>query len=235
MIKHLIQLLILVLSIHTGYGQSDTITVSEGTKNPADEKYNRVYKMFIQERTRDINHLWKINLVDLGFAMPNFGYEQKLGTCWSSDSYVKLGYEMWENDEFFSNWEVSQKLKFFHNINHRKKLGRKTSGFTGNYFSLSFFAGEKRYPKPALHSGTIVDSELHYGVGLYYGFHRRIGNIGYLEAFVGINYQYRKISGLEKVGFDLKINPGLETILETIGIKAGFALDSFKKQNKILK
>jgi hypothetical protein len=234
MIKHLIQLLLLVLSIHTGYAQSDTITVSEGTKNPADEKYDRVYKIFIQDRTKDINHLWKINLVDLGFVMPNFGFEQKLGTCWSSDSYVKLGYDMWENDEFFSNWEVSQQLKYFYTVNRRKKLGRKTNGFSGNYFSLNIYGGEKHTPKPALHSGTIIDTKLFYGVSLNYGLQRRIGNIGYFEASAGVNYQYRKISGNELVGFfGTELNQDQLTVV--FKVKAGFALDSFSKQHKLLK
>ena len=234
MIKQFILLLILVLSMRTGYAQSDTITVTEETKDPADEKYDRVYKIFIQDRTKDIKHLLKINLVDLGFAMPNFGYEQKLGTRWSTDSYAKFGYDMWENDEFFSNWEVSQQVKYFYNINHRKKLGRKTSGFTGNYFSLNLFAGEKHDPKPALHSGTIVNTKLFYGIGLNYGLQRRIGNIGYFEAYAGVNYQYRKISRKEEVGFfGTALNQDPLTIV--FRVKAGFALDSFSKQHKLLK
>jgi hypothetical protein len=234
--KYLFGLLIIVLSTKTGYAQSDTITVSE-EKNQADEKYDRMYKRYILDRPSEpaeIKHLWKTNLIDLGLLMPNIDFEQKFGN-WSSDSYVKIGVDWWENIKFISKWEVSQQLKFYYNTKHRKKMGRKTNGFSGNYFSLNIFGGEKQNAKPALNNETTVESELFYGVGLSYGLQRRISNIGYIEISGGPDFRYRKISGIEVNNISNSNMYELFTSLMLLRVKAGFALDSFSKKHKLLK
>ena len=237
MVKYVFPLLMIFVWMNTGYSQSDTIMVSEGKNHPEDDKYNTLYKMFVKDQEPEIRHLWKINLVDLAILMPNLDFEQKLGKLWSSDSYLKFGVTARDDYEaVFSQWAVSQQFKFYYNLNRRDRHGKKTNGFSGNYISLNLFAGEEGYQKPGFQNTTLIDIESYYGTGLQYGLQRRIGDVGYLELFAGIQYQNRAHS--EYTGsvtmFEFSNSGGVEEWVFSMvyGVKAGFAIGSFSNNTR---
>jgi hypothetical protein len=228
----------LIISIANGYSQKDSLT--RENKDTVDEKYDRVYKLFIKDEDKEIKHLWKINVVDLGLLMPNLGYEQKIKKWLSYDTYIKIGFDWWDNySKFIPKWEVNQFLKIYYSVNRRERLGKKTNGFTGSYIAVGLLGGERQDPKPALHEGYIISANLYYGAGMYYGFQRRIGNIGYFEIIGGINYLHQNQSEYKKnntilCDFLYPEKSSAWRDIPVIRIKAGFAIDSFVK-NKILK
>lgn len=238
--KRYLFIMVLITSMHIGYSQQDSIIIPKESKDSTDEKYDCVYKLAIKAKDKEIDHLWKMNLVDLGLMTPNIGFEKKISNRFSSDSYLNIGVDLWDNYyEVISKWEINQMLKFYYNRNRREKLGRKTNGFSGNYLSVNLSGGEKQDPQPAMHSGTIVETELNYGAGLNYGMQRRIGNIGYFEFFGGINYQYHKIRKYDGSAplfdFSHPATTELWKFMPVVRIRAGFALDSFSKRKAIRK
>jgi hypothetical protein len=88
---------------------------------------------------------------------------------------------------------------------------------------VHIFAGYRKYG-----NATPQGNSLGAKVGLKYGLQRRIGNIGYIEGFAGFNLTYLDIQAFSynQNGFELQPN---------IGIKAGFAIDSFKNLRRMLK
>jgi hypothetical protein len=96
-----ITLLYLICS-QLSIAQDDSIIVSTGMKDSIDMKYDRIYKLFIQDKSHDVRHLWKVNLAQLGFESLNMGYEQKIGKNWSNETYLLASYSI---DRLGHNWE----------------------------------------------------------------------------------------------------------------------------------
>jgi len=219
------------------YSQEDTMIFSKEKNYPEDDKYDTLYKQFVKDQDQEIRHLWKINLVDLSILMPNLDFEQKLGKLWSSESYLKLG--IITRDDYkgvFSQWEVSQQLKLYYNLNRRERHGKKTNGFSGNYFSLILFASNHDYPKPGFQNTFLMTEVSYYGAGIHYGLQRRIGNTGYFEIFAGMHYNYQQLSEYtDRIPFFEFPNSGSAggwKFSEAFGVKAGFAISSFSNRVK---
>jgi hypothetical protein len=236
MIKHVFPILFGIVFNNAAYAQPDTLAAWKG-KDTA-EKYDTVYKLFLKEKEQAVRHLWKINLTDLTILTPNLGFEQRMGKNWSSESYLKFGAIALDDCRgLLSHWEANQQLKFYYNLNRRERHGKNTNGFSGNYLSLDFYAGEQRHPKPGFGNTTLVDAVSCFGTGLHYGLQRKIGNIGYLELLGGIHYQVQWLA--EYTGrmplFEFS-NPGSTVYRKwqwVLGVKAGIALGSISKTTGI--
>jgi hypothetical protein len=217
---------------------------------------NKYYKIFIEDQEKEVKQLWKMNLIGFNVLSPNCGLELKLGKKWSSDTYAKLGSDIeFQSDtdviigsKSFLVMELSQQIKYYFNLQRREKLGKKTNGFTGNYFSLFFFAKINEYDYKELietrKAYASADIFL-YGAGLTYGLQRRIGNIGYFEVFAGMKYLFKEVpekitetkntvDGKDFYKYDIKKSTS-QTLVPTIGIKAGFAIDSHANFKRMFK
>jgi hypothetical protein len=213
--KRTMHLLILGLLVsYPCFSQTDSVSVISAGKDSIDAKYDRIYKYFIEDK-KEIKHLWKVNIVNFSFFAPNIVYEQKIGKSFSSETYLKLGtFANYNNFQYYSyGFFVNQGIKYYYNIKKRELKGKRTNGFNGNYFALVGFYGHVRNVHPD--SSSIPEHLSNYGLALRYGLQRRLGNIGYIEPFVqmgGINYS-------NNTGFHFTMS---------IGLNAGFSLDSFK-------
>ncbi len=233
--KKLIIVLFLVMAgMQYSRSQSDTILVSEEQVNRSDEKYDRVYKLFIEDRDREIKHLWKLNLLQLTLIQPNVGFEQRIGQKFSSETYILIGFpNHWQSGYLggyayqYFNLLVTQQLRFYYNYSRRENLGKITNGFSGNYFACELHSGYGRYIDNSIFDTSfgISENQFGYGFGFYYGLQRRIGNIGYFDCFAGLKI-ITSLSGFYSDGY---------YGIPHIGIRAGFAIDSFKNLKRMLK
>ncbi len=227
----LLILLITCTSYRITFPQNDSIhdLINEEYK---DLRNNRFYKLFLVDRDKEISHLWKFDLIHFGLLQPNIGFEQRIGKKWSSNTVfsggflyqdLELSYTMgeFEHKEYPFYLNETQEIRFYYNFLRRKQLGKRINGFSGNYFALSISAfHELGNPGFKLNSG------------INYGLQRRIGNIGFIEAYVGIisSYSYHKISYDSNRRGDYITYENWEYTFN-LGIKAGFAIDSSKKTN----
>ena len=222
-------LIFLCLSISV-FAQNDSVMIPGHQTTP--EKYDSIYKKYVKDKEEEIRHIWKINLADAGLVKPAIGYEQKIGKNWSSDSYLKVGLP-WKAGlySFDLEWEVSQQLKYYYNLNRREKLGRRTNGFSGNYIAINLFAGENCDPKPGFEKDVLIDKDSYYGIGLNFGMQRRIGRMGFIEPYIGITYQHSHPETfddeIDLFNFKYPRNLYPWTITPVFGIRAGFNLETF--------
>jgi hypothetical protein len=218
----LIAVLMTALAINV-LSQTDTTSYILSRKDTTATEYNRVYHLFIADSDREINHLWKLNLIGISYTRLNLGYEIKISKKFSSDSYLNFGYDGYGYNYGWrwigSSFLVMENIKYYYNLDRRVKLGKKNNGFSNNYFSLGVFYYSSSSSR--LIPGTLYESTdpsgSDYGLNIIYGMQRRIGNIGYIDGYIGIE-------GSVEAG----INP-------TFGVRAGFAIDSFKEIKKALK
>ncbi len=213
--------------------QQDTLLVIPAEINSMDDEFDQKYKQYIRQNEPTINHLWKLNLVDLDVPVFSLGYEHKLGKLWSTESYLKVGLPAYGGYYGMDvEWSFSHQLKFYYNLKRREQLGRKTNGFNANYISIGIFGGEERDPKPGYKSDMLKDAESCYGVGLKFGMQRRIGNF-FIEPYVGVNYQYYNLVETDGSAlFSDQLESGKSgrwNFQPDIGIKAGIALESLFK------
>jgi hypothetical protein len=216
----------------TGYSQTDSLKIPDLKGNPTEDKYDSIYGRYVQSREAEIRHLWKLNLADADVFNVNLGFEKKLGKSWSSDSYLSLGLP--SQNEYYGmglQWQLSHQLKYYYNLNRRERFGRKTNGFSANYFSIELFAGENRYPKPGYSKDIFIDAGSYYGVGFRYGWQRRIGKLWYVEPWAGIDYavhsQAEYHGRVPVFNFNDSKWPSERQFYPVFGIKAGFAIESF--------
>jgi hypothetical protein len=218
--------------------QDDSILVSTGTKDSIDMKYDRIYKLFIQDKSHDVRHIWSLGLSSPGILVCGIGYEQKIGKKWSNKTSLGIGADA---DLFNYNFtgisiSIGDDIRYYYNLSRRENLGRNTNGFSGNYLSLgsnfgvgSIYFTENFNDNTSISHGSTVESALNFG----YGLQRRIGNIGYFNASLGVSYilSYSGIfSGSEYY------HSSLETYLFPFaGLGFGFAIESFKELKKMLK
>ena len=231
-------IILITIGVQYGKSQNDTIFQEEGQVIQSDEKYDRVYKLFIEDRDREIKHLWKVDLVNLSLLIPNIGIEHKIGKNFSSDTYLKGGFlnastYYFNIDHFYQinlGIGVRQMFKYYYNLKRRERLAKRTNGFSGNYLAVSFNASYTKYNiyTSNYYSDITLYYTTNYGVGIFYGIQRRIGNIGYIEGFAGMSVNRNIISINDKFEHQSLDNFSL-------GIKAGFAIDSFKNLKRMLK
>jgi hypothetical protein len=76
------------------FSQTDSVTTSKERPDSVEVKYDRIYKLFIEENNQEIRHLWKVDLVSLRINILNLSYEQKIGNCFSSETELIFGYSL---------------------------------------------------------------------------------------------------------------------------------------------
>ncbi len=228
------------------FSQENFNLYSTGDADTNDVRFNRIYHLFIADRDKEIHQLWKLNVMSIGFVNLNLAYEKGFGNKFSVETYLKAkaqGYIGGYIYNYMTNsiqLSASQNIKYYYNLDRRKRLGQQINGFTGDYFSLGCFAAytARNYTGNDTISWYIIENdtlnyknkhstETHFGLNLLYGLQRRIGNIGYVEGYVGIQ-------GLRTNRPDLY--NGREFVFKPIvGIRAGFAIESFRELKKALR
>jgi hypothetical protein len=212
-------------------GQTDSVYTIQDTACKS-ENYDRIYKLFLEDREGEIKHLWKVNLLQFALIEPNIRFEQKLSKRNSIESHLRLrfpvkqvalifplDYEGFNNVRFRTTFQ--QDVKFYHNVNSRIRKGKSVNGFSGNYIAANFMASYATYEFEE------IDARFSFGLGFTYGLQRRIGNIGYMGAHAGIYriYSPQPIYYGNELSWDYIFN---------IGLEAGFAIDSFKNLKRML-
>jgi uncharacterized protein YcfL len=186
---------------------------------------NRVYQLFIAERHKEINHLWKFNLISFGYESTSIAFEQKIGRSFSFETQMKGGftdYQAWKSLDF----KLTQDFRYYYNLNRRARLGKRTNGFSGNYFSIGVFYDN------AFTSSELISFDRYWidknglGLDVLYGLQRRIGNIGFVDVSLGL--QAIKLANHNEYNINYLVSP-------VITIRAGFAIDSFKGLKKALR
>ena len=219
--------------------QEDTI-IYENISNDSIDKYDRIYKLFIQDK-KEVKHLWKINLLDFRMVEPNVGFEKKIGKKFSFDSYVNFDNLPGFNYVYSISGQFD--LKYYYNIPKRDQKGKNTNGFSANYFGIGLNGTHNTYlepnTNPYLSQNTLYpylghgytfneyDTYKYQGLSikLKYGIQRRIGNIGYFEPYIS----YRFLVWHNYLECDNYFNIPLEVYFPfEMRIKVGFAIDSFK-------
>ncbi|MBN2520901.1 MAG: hypothetical protein JXB17_10380 [Bacteroidales bacterium] len=210
--------------------QTDTVIYVETLKDTINDKYDRIYKLFILDK-KEVKHLWKLDLVGFGNLKANIGFEKKVGRRFSFDSY--LGYSV--SSLYLINYAdyeyyVNGSLKYYYNLKRRERLGKYTNRFNGSYICLgAYYKGISHANMNLYRLGFEPWRYYHSGLGLLFniGLQRAIGNIGFFEPYLGLEigrfykYNYPFIDFWYKNHYRVRIYP-------VIGLKAGFAIDSFK-------
>jgi hypothetical protein len=228
------------------YAQADTIYIVKTDTVFMQEKNDLMYRLFVEQRGIESNHLWKFNLVDIGLLKPNVGYEHKLGNAFSVEGYLSYGmnyniYPLYpSNGTYGSNteqvFEFEGLFKYYYNLKRRERLGKKTYGFRGNYVAASLWYNQ--FDDQSLKTdSTNTPSVQLINLGIKYGLQRRIGNIGYIEFFGGIYYRWETISQwlINSSAEHISFSDHNDYIILTIGLRAGFAIDSFDNLRRMFK
>ncbi len=240
--------LLLILFIYTAINataQADTIVIIKTDTVFVQEKHDLMYKSFVENRGEGTNHLWKINLIDVGLLRLNVGYEHRLGKSWSVEGYLSYGEkaELYRRSQgafgFVSGnrLEFEQIFKYYYNLNRREKLGKKSYGFRGNYFATSFWF-EGFEDNTICTDSTDAPQVERKNLGIKYGIQRRIGNLGYIEFYVGLYYRWESIEYSFNTGFSVPSQWWTEYdnyFNPVLGIRVGFAIDSFGSLRRMIK
>jgi hypothetical protein len=247
--KYIILVLLMLIYIGNSYSQIDTVIIVKTDTVLVPEKQDRLYKFFVENKETETKHLWKMNLVDIALFKPNIVYEQRLAKLWSVEGYIRYGYgsgigtingKLITSEHHSSNAtiEFEQLFKYYYNLNRRERRGKKTNGFSGNYFASSIWINEYRDPllETDSTSSSGVDNK---NIGIKYGIQRRIGNLGYIEIYAGIYYRWETIhQSLKNASpgtYNNDYNDFNNMVMPRIGIKAGFAIGSFDNLKRRIK
>jgi hypothetical protein len=246
--KKLLNIIILLVIINqAAISQKDSILVTKGEKDSIDMKYDRIYKLIVQDKNHDVKHLWKINLALFSLSSLNVGYQQNIGTNWTIETFLFAGFgSKWSRErslfgEFGSNisaltlsslqFGLNEKLKFYYDLSRRKNLGKITNGYSGNYFALGGYLGYQAFPEPFMDTQFDYKNDppfIYYSAYMHYGIQRRIGSLGFFELFAGIRYDYLYSSNELSYPYNKGFMPDG-------GFKFGFAIESLKELKKIFR
>jgi hypothetical protein len=222
------------------YTQTDSIITTNTKPDSIDIKYDRVYKVFVRQNNREINHLYKFNLVNIDLLTPGLTYEQKIYKSISIETYLYVSYrnlvfKEGDSSRFYATTQLYgsdlqcfstggyQMIKVYHNLKRRELLDKNTNGFSGNFFAFKLsgnYSWIDVFNQQAQDENINLDNRYYLIPGLAYGIQRRIGNIGYAELSLCLNYpldifanegKNRWVLGLEK-GITLKIGFAIESI-----------------------
>lgn len=252
--------LLLFTFINNSFSQTDTVYIVKTDTVFVMEKQDRMYKYFLENKEADIDHLWKLNLTNASILQFNIGYEQRIVKSLTIEGYFKAGEyiddynistlgranSVYTNhnipSEFHSSGtvlEFEQLFKYYFNLERREKFGKKTNGFSGNYLATSFLY--KRFQDPEMdYQNNLSNYIQNINLGIKYGLQRRIGRLGFIEAYAGLYYRWESIKWHSYSASTPPSDKRLWTehesyLIPTIGIKAGFAIDSFDNLRRMIK
>ena len=234
--RYIVLLTQLLIYVNLIDAQTDTIYIVKTDTVFATVRQDRLYRFFVENRGTETNHLWKINLAEIGVVKANIGYEHRLGKAWSVEGYLSIGsngYLEFGQYKTPASFEAEQLFKYYYNLNRRARLGKKTNGFSGNYIATSLCYTNDRIQVDInnMSRTQVVNS---YNIGLKYGLQRRIGNFGYIDLFAGVYYRYQSIHYRGSFVDELPKEYN-HKIIPLIGLKIGFAIDSFDNFRRMLK
>lgn len=237
-------LVIFLFSMLSGlFARTDTVYIVKIDTVFVSESQDLIYKRFIEDKRVETSHMWKLNLLDLGFYKPNLGYEHKIGRMWSAEGYASYGYSKGSvirggnytgYSNILANADVELQLKYYYNLNLRQRKGKRVYGFSGDYFAATIWYSYYDYNSFIHNNISIENHTNYYSVGLKYGIQRRIGNLVYFDGFIGVLYTWQEDK------YD-PYHPAYGSPTNTIwhqfpmwvlGIRVGFGIDSFKNLRK---
>lgn len=240
--NYILMVFLAFIVVKPGYSQTDTVVIVKTDTVFVTEKQDNIYKFYIQNKGPQTKHLWKLN-----FLKPEIGFEQRLAKAWSAEGYLGFGLysfpvgisissnDIITSDENSSTNEsrIEQQFKYYYNLNRRQRLAKKTNGFSSNYIASSFYCEAFRY-------GSNHTKAISYNLGIRSGLQRRIGNLGYFEFYTGLYYRWEKQTSRNLVGSGNNLYYENETqysngFILLVGLKVGFAIDSFHNLKKMLK
>lgn len=136
------------------------------------ENYNKWKNTNSDSKSYFENNRNKKNLLNykVSFFQPGLGFEFGLCENFTINSMLKFGLG-WNSVGFNINPIIDTQLRFYHNINQRKKDNLRTYKYSGNYLSLVHILGLNK-------TNNIV--------GLEYGWQRTFGKNKYLNVGVGL-------------------------------------------------
>lgn len=226
--KKLWLLILLCFIVKILQGQNDS-TLNYTEPDSLLIKYDRIYKIFLEQSNVPVKHLFKFNIIGLSQVAPLFSYEQKIGKSFSSETAIGFGsastqselarnYGYERNTIFGSGYFVGgfEMIKYYHNLNRRQRLGKNINGFSGNYFAVQLGA-------IYIHSNNFfisTDESVIYQADVTYGIQRRIGNIGFIEPSVSVFFRQEN---------------GNSNVFPSLNLEMGFAIDSFSHLDKMFK
>ncbi len=209
-------------------GQTDSTSTVETSLDSLNVKYDRIYKLFLEQNNQETRHLFKFNIIGLSQLAPLLCYEQKIGKSFSLVTSLGLGSTSkleasstlygYSNKSMFGYYASGyEMIRYYYNINRRERLGKNTNGFSGNFFALQV-AGV--YIHDNVFIPREVDHEVFYEADISYGIQRRIGNIGFIEPSASLF---------------LRPENGSMVARFSINLEMGFAIDSFSNLDRMLK
>lgn len=142
------------------------------------ENYNQWKMNHTTSKSNFENNIHKKDLLDFkaSYFYPGLGLEIGLAENFTINSMLNLGLAL-NNAGFNMNPYVDTQLRFYHNIDQRKKDNLRTYKYSGNYISLTHILG--------LNQKTSI-------VGFEYGWQRTFGKHSYLNLSVGLGKEIEK-------------------------------------------
>lgn len=230
--KNILLLGLTLLTINNLYGESNSLSSFSMESNPLIIQDTNFKEISHEEKGKEIKDLFKINISPLILFRPTIAYEVMLGKKFSSEtsiSYEKHASLFFVSDLFILeeynfhyypnglSFRGYQMFKFYHNIEARKKLGKSTKDFEGNFFAVQLLAIYAKSGDARDYWGAPLKKESYYFscVGLSYGLQRRILNFGYIEPSVFVDILAKsdfEHSPLFNLGLKLKMGFAIESL-----------------------
>lgn len=241
---------------HT-YAQSDSTLYYNYTDtciSTSMNQYDRLLKHIIPD-LKEVNQLYKVDLVRIAMWQPNFSYEKKISKYRSIELEAILGYDIYlfrSHQNSLFNYHLPSKnctyhlalssdIKHFHNIDNRIKKGKYTNAFTGNYFSTGITIRSALYNNDIwkinwrgdLTNGALYDNN-------YQKTMHSLGKMDHTQSIGYFSLGYGLQRRIGNVGFwatEVKVGIGSNKFFNTlytafeVNIKAGFAISSLKLRN----
>lgn len=237
----------------------------ESSKDTTSDQYDKILKFFVQEK-EEVKQLFKVNLFQVALLRPNFSYERKLSEKFSLELEGTLALYSRPYDNYAARFyldgpnitylNLNSTLRFYHNIDKRKRKGKKTNGFSANYFSFglsSHISFYNDYYYGIYDNGDFFVKRTLYGYNYYHdpndiplpgdykaekvqiigGKHVPRENIYYSK--FGYGFQ-RRIGNIGYWGGEFKLGIGTNNrmnilyITPEVHLKAGFALSSLRRK-----
>ncbi len=219
------------MHVCVAFTQTETINVPS-EPDSVDVKYDRIYKLFLEENNQEVTHLYKLCITP--FGNPGFAFEQKFCKVFSTETSIFFGKR---NGVLFmdvsgpirnTNYGIgsfpysvgfSEQIKYYYNLKRRQRLGRKINGFSGNYFSIGYSGQYLKYSDYVLEIYNV--NKYYQETTVSYGLQRRIGNIGFIEPSVDINF----FQDMDKSSILFRT---------ALRLKLGFSINSFANLKRML-
>jgi hypothetical protein len=226
------------------YAQQDSVTYTYAEVDSFDQKYDPLYRMFLADKSKETKQLWKTDLVLLSQLTPNLYYERKIGNNFSSNTGLNFMLNRTNGIMFYPDttlynktyrikFQITEGIRYYHNFKKREQLGKRTSGFSGNFIELE---GKFEYTTFLYQKTEVLNYYMsNTRITLKYGLQRRIGNIGYIEPSLGIGESFNSFRFTEYFSPDKSKSYTSSFAFIKFELRLGFAINSFSDIKTIRK